>query len=32
MDFVPVKLVMLATMQRSLTTINKAINVSLICI
>lgn len=31
MDFAPVKLVMLATVQRSLTTINKAINVPLIC-
>lgn len=31
MDFAPGKLVMLARMQRSLTTINKAINVSLIC-
>lgn len=31
MDFAPGKLVMPARMQRSLPTINKAINVSLIC-
>lgn len=31
LDFAPVKLVMLATMPRSFTTINNAINVPLIC-